>query len=182
MGRELTIFQGEADYGNLTAGLKENRVEQTIEFFPEEGKYHLTGHRKCGISQTPDETVRSGTRCSECGRPLTLGVLHRVEELADGGTSSDQRTRRPYTKLAPLIELLAHTMGKGRTAKSVGLAYHRICDELGGEINVLTQAAYADLERVGGEDLAIAVTKVRDGKVVIVPGFDGQYGTVHPAG
>jgi PHP family Zn ribbon phosphoesterase len=72
-------------------------------------------------------------------------------------------------------------MGKGRTAKSVGRAYHRICDELGGEINVLTQAAYADLERVGGEDLALAVTKVRDGQVEIVPGFDGQYGTVHPA-
>ena len=182
MGRELTVFQGEADYRNLAAGLKENRVERTIEFFPEEGKYHLTGHRKCGISQSPGETVLSGTRCSECGRPLTLGVLHRVEELSQGGTSSDEQTRRPYTKLVPLIELLAYTMRKGRTAKSVGLAYHRICDEMGGEIRVLTQAGYDDLERVGGEDLAIAVTKVRDGKVEIVPGFDGQYGTVRPAG
>jgi len=182
MGRELTVFQGEADYRNLAAGLKENRVERTIEFFPEEGKYHLTGHRKCGISQSPGETVISGTRCPECGRPLTLGVLHRVEELSQGGISSDQQTRRPFTKLAPLIELLAYTMGKGRTAKSVGLAYHRICDEMGGEINVLTQAGFDDLERVGGEDLAIAVTKVRDGKVEIVPGFDGQYGTVRPAG
>ena len=182
MGRELTVFHGDADYRSLAAGLKENRVERTIEFFPEEGKYHLTGHRKCGISQSPGETALSGTRCPECGRPLTLGVLHRVEELSQGGKSSDQRTRRPYAKLAPLVELLAYTMRKGRTAKSVGLAYHRICDELDGEIRVLTQAGYDDLERVGGEDLAIAVTKVRDGKVEIVPGFDGQYGTVRPAG
>jgi PHP family Zn ribbon phosphoesterase len=84
--------------------------------------------------------------------------------------------------LAPLIELLAYTMRKGRAAKSVGLAYHRICDELGGEIRVLTQAGYDDLERVGGEELATAVTKVRAGNVDIVPGFDGQYGRVHPAG
>ena len=182
MGRELTVFQGDASYRDLAVGLKENRVEQTIEFFPEEGKYHLTGHRKCGISQTPRETVRSGTRCPECGRPLTLGVVHRVGELSQVGNSSDQRARRPYTKLAPLIELLAYTMRKDRTAKSVGLAYRRICYELGGELTVLTQAGYDDLERVGGEGLALAVTKVRDGKVEIVPGFDGQYGTVRPAG
>ena len=81
----------------------------------------------------------------------------------------------------PLIELVAHTMGKGRAAKSVGLAYHRICSELGGEVRVLTQVEYGDIERVGGEDLAIAVTKVRDGQVEIVPGFDGQYGIVRPS-
>ena len=182
MGRELTVFQGDAGYRDLAVGLKKNGVEQTIEFFPEEGKYHLTGHRKCGISQTPRETARSGTRCPECGQPLTLGVVHRVGELSQVGNSSGQRARRPYTKLAPLIELLAYTMRKGRTAKSVGLAYYRICDELGGEITVLTQAGYDDLERVGGEGLALAVTKVRDGKVEIVPGFDGQYGTVRPTG
>ncbi|MCH7736296.1 MAG: DNA helicase UvrD [Chloroflexi bacterium] len=181
MGRELTVFQGDAGYRDLAAGLKVNQVEQTIEFFPEEGKYHLTGHRKCGISQTPDETGRTGTRCPQCGRPLTLGVLHRVRELSQDGRASNEEERRPYTKLAPLIELLAHTMGKGRSAKSVGLAYHRVCAELGGEIKALTQAGYDDLERAGGEALAIAVTKVRDGQVDIVPGFDGQYGTVRPA-
>ena len=182
MGRELTVFQGEAGYRDLAAGLKGNRVERTLEFFPEEGKYHLTGHRKCGISQTPDETSRTGTRCPECGRPLTLGVLHRVLELSGGEEPLIWGERRPYTKLAPLIELVAYSMGKGRGAKSVGLAYHRVCDELGGEVRVLTQAGYEDIERVGGEALAIAVTKVREGQVDIVPGFDGQYGTVHPAG
>ena len=178
MGRELTVFQGDAGYRDLAAGLKDNRVERTLEFFPEEGKYHLTGHRKCGISQTPDETGRSGTRCPKCGRPLTLGVLHRVLELSEGEEPLNGVERRPYAKLAPLIELVAYSMGKGRGAKSVGLAYHRICDELGGEVRVLTEAGYDDLERVGGEALAIAVTKVREGKVEIVPGFDGQYGTV----
>jgi len=178
MGRELTVFQGDAGYPDLAAGLRDNRVERTLEFFPEEGKYHLSGHRKCGISQTPDETMRAGTRCPECGRPLTLGVLHRVLELSQDQLPTDGEERRPYTKLAPLIELLAHTMGRGRAAKSVGLAYHRICVELGGEVRVLTQVGYGDLERVCGEELAIAVTKVRDGQVEIVPGFDGQYGIV----
>ena len=181
LGRELTVFQGAACYRDLAAGLKHNRVERTLEFFPEEGKYHLTGHRKCGVSQTPGETAKTGVRCPECGRPLTLGVLHRVRELSQGESRSDAEERRPYTKLAPLIVLLAHTMGKGRAAKSVGLAYHRICGELGGEVRVLTQAGFDELERAGGEALAIAVTKVRDGQVEIVPGFDGQYGTVTPA-
>ena len=89
--------------------------------------------------------------------------------------------KRPYTKLVPLIEILAHTMGKGRPAKSVVAAYHHICDELGGEIQVLTQAGYGDLEQIGGEALADAVVKIRSGQVAIVPGFDGQYGTVLPA-
>ncbi|MCH8989559.1 MAG: DNA helicase UvrD [Chloroflexi bacterium] len=181
MGRELTVFQGDAGYRDLAAGLKGNRVEQTIEFFPEEGKYHLSGHRKCGISQTPDETGQTGTRCPKCGRPLTLGVLHRVRELSGDERPFDGGERRPYARLAPLIELLAHTLGRGRATKSVSLAYHRICRELGGEVRVLTQAGFDDLERVGGEALAIAVTKVRAGQVQIVPGFDGQYGTVRPA-
>ena len=180
MGRELTVFQGEAGYRGLSSGLKGNFVEQTIEFFPEEGKYHLNGHRKCGVSQTPDETCRSGNRCPQCGRPPTLGVLHRVQELSNERTPMDV-AKRPYAKLAPLIEILAYTMDKGRTAKSVGAAYHHICDELGGEIQVLTQAGYGDLEQVGGEALANAVIKIRSGQVAIVPGFDGQYGTVIPA-
>ncbi len=180
MGRELTVFEGEPGYRDLTSGLKNNKVKQTIEFFPEEGKYHLTGHRKCGISQTPDETSKVGTRCPECGRPLTLGVLHRVQELStEAGIAGEDK--RPYIKLTPLVELLAHTMGRGRGTKSVSRAYYHICDELGGEIRVLTQAGLDDLRRVGGEDLAVAVTKVRDGRVEIVAGYDGQYGTVHPA-
>ena len=181
MGRELTIFEGDPGYRDLADGLKDNRVVETVEFFPEEGKYHLTGHRKCGVSQTPGETDQTGTRCPECGRPLTLGVLHRVRALSGDEIPQDDGARRPYARLVPLIELLAQTLGKGRAAKSVGLAYRLICGELGGEIQVLTHAGFDDLERAGGEALAIAVTKVRDGQVQIVPGFDGQYGTVRPA-
>ena len=186
MGRELTIFEGAAGYPNLADGLKNNRVEKTLEFFPEEGKYHLSGHRKCGVSQTPEETVELGNRCLEYGRPLTLGVVHRVEELSGAETLSPdglpiEELKRPYSKLVPLIELVAYSMGRGRAAKSVGLAYQRICAELGGEVKIFTQGGYADLERVGGEDLAVAVTKVRDGQVLIIAGFDGQYGVVKPA-
>ena len=179
MGRELTVFEGEPSYVDLAAGLKTNKVVQTIEFFPEEGKYHLTGHRKCEVSQTPEETSLTGTRCPECGRPLTLGVLHRVQELGSGAQPIEE-DKRPYIKLTPLMELLAYIMDRRREAKSVGQAYQRICSGLGGEIQVLTQAKFEDLKQVGGEDLAAAVIKVRTGKVEIVAGFDGRYGTVHP--
>ena len=182
MGRELTVFQGEAGYRDLSTGLKDNQVEKTLEFFPEEGKYHLSGHRRCGISRNPDETGQFGTNCPQCGRPLTLGVLHRVRELSGDENQLDEGARRPFARLVPLTELLAHTMGRGRATKAVGLAYRRICGELGGEVRVLTQAGFDDLERAGGESLAVAVTKVREGQVRIVPGFDGRYGTVHPAG
>jgi len=191
MGRELTVFQGSPGYRDLTAGLKENRVERTLEFFPEEGKYHLTGHRKCGVSQTPDQTDDHGTRCPECGRPLTLGVLHRVRELSPDAPQIPEAQipeaqileddKRPYTKLTTLVEILAHTMGRGRGTKGVAVAYQRVCGELGGEVRVLTQAGYDDIKQASGEALAIAVTKIRKGQVEIVSGYDGQYGTVLPA-
>ena len=156
-------------------------MDRTLEFFPEEGKYHLNGHRKCEVSQTPDETHQAGTRCPDCGRPLTLGVLHRVEALADDEASPDPHARRPFIRLVPLVELIAQTLGKGRSTKSVGLVYRRVCEELGGEIHVLTQASSDDIEQVGGEALASAISRVRAGQVDITPGFDGRYGTVRPA-
>ena len=181
MGRELTVFEGDASYGDLAKGLKGNRVERTLEFFPQEGKYHLNGHRKCDVIQRPDETHRTGTRCPECGRPLTLGVLHRVEALADDEASPDPNARRPFLRLVPLVELIAQIMGKGRSAKSVGLVYRQVCEELGGEVQVLTLASFDDIELVAGEALASAVSRVRAGQVDITPGFDGRYGTVRPA-
>lgn len=112
---------------------------------------------------------------------MTLGVLHRVRALSGDETPQDDGGRRPYARLVPLTELLSQALGKGRATKAVGLAYSRICGELGGEIQVLTHAGFDDLERVGGETLATAVTRIRNGQVQIVPGFDGQYGTVRPA-
>ena len=132
--------------------------------FPEEGKYRLTGHRRCGISQTPDETNPAGTKCPEYGRSLTSGILHRVRELGSESQTKGE-DRRAYVKLTPLLKLLARTMQRGKRAKVVGRAYHGICNEFGGEIQVLTRAGFDDLRRVGGEDLAVAVTKVRTGQV-----------------
>ena len=119
MGRELTVFEGEPGYLHLASGLKRYNVEQTIELFPEERKYSLTGHRRCGISQTPDEINLAGTKCPECGRSLTLGVLHRVWEL--GSESQMKGEDGPaYVKLTPLLKLLARTMQRG-LRWSVGL-------------------------------------------------------------
>ena len=108
-----------------------------------------------------------------------IRFLHRVQELRSEAQPTEA-DNRPYIKLTPLMELLAHTMDRRRGAKSVGQAYQRICSELGGEIEVVTRARLEDLKQVGGEDLASAVTKVRAGEVEIVAGFDGRYGTVNP--
>ena len=180
MGRELTVFEGKPGYPDLAAGLKGNKVVQTVEFFPEADKYHLTGHRKCGISQTPDQTKTLGNVCPVCRCPLTLGVLHRVKELRSEVEPKGERLR-PYVKLMPLMELLGLTMGRGQKTKLVRRAYNRICSELGGEIQILTQAGLDDLKQVCGDDLAYAVIKIRTGQVELVSGFDGQYGTVRPA-
>ena len=138
MGRELTVVEGKPVYYDLADGLKKNKVVQTIEFFSEAGKYHRTGHRKCGIPQTPDQTRISGKICPVCGCPITLGVLHRVQELRSNVQDRGE-FQRPYIKLMPLVELLALTMGRSRKAKSISQAYQRICSELGSEMQVLTQ-------------------------------------------
>ncbi len=192
LGREATVFQGVATYAGLRSAIEANEVAYTVEFYPEEGKYHLNGHRNCGVSQSPGETVSQvSERCPECGRPMTLGVLHRVQSLsgspevetADGPRDGDgfvrsEDGRPPFLRLVPLEELLAETLGVGRRTKRVNAVYQRLCDELGGELQVLSSVDEADICAVAGERVAEAVIRARRGMVTIEPGFDGQYGVV----
>ena len=190
LGRELTVFRGRPTYWGMREALLRNAIPYTVEFYPEEGKYHFNGHRKCGVRQSPDQTLEQGnTSCPECGRAMTLGVLHRVRalspEVADGGAYTDEaglirhpNGRPPFVRLVPLAELLGETLGVGTRTKSVQNIYRRLCDELGSELKVLTRADEAQLIRVAGEAVAEAVRKARGGQVSVEPGFDGQYGTV----
>ena len=193
LGRECTVFHGQPTYAGLKQAIDSNAVAFTVEFYPEEGKYHYNGHRKCGVRQNPEETAKQGNAiCPGCGRPLTLGVLHRVKALAaqSGGAGSDGpgaeadgliRTpdgRPPFMRLVPLEELVAETIRVGRRSKAVAKVYGKLCDELGSELEVLARAGESDLRRVAGDPLAEAILRARRGQVEVDAGFDGQYGKV----
>ena len=188
LGRELTVFEGELSYGAFADALDHQAVAYTVEFYPEEGKYHYTGHRKCGVRQDPDETKDSGTRCPQCGRPLTLGVLQRVKSLSDGqelgvygadGLVRHGQNRPPFIRLLPLVEIIAEILGVGQATKRVEREYRSLTQELGSELYVLMSAEAGDLVDVAGEKLARGVLQARTGKVCIEPGYDGQYGKIH---
>ena len=193
MAREATVFKGEPTYEGLRQGVEQNGVAYTVEFHPEEGKYHYNGHRNCGLRQSPQETAAQGSqRCPVCGRPLTLGVLHRTlslssvsdeEERYYTGPGTDGFVhhpdgRPPFVRLVPLEELLAGALGVGRRTKRVAAIYQRLCAEMGSELAVLIHAGATDIEHVAGEEVAQAVLRARAGQVAVEPGFDGQYGVV----
>ena len=195
MARELTIIDGNLSYDGLMHALKEQSIAYTVEFFPEEGKYHNSGHRKCGVNLSPDEVARTGERCPVCGRRMTLGVLQRTEGLAqrpasghkddDGFIRSDGRSdgrndseRPPFRPLVGLQQIIAESMGRGVNTKGVQTRYMNLVDELGSELHILTDASISDISRVGGEHIAEGVERVRSGNIVIEPGYDGVFGKV----
>lgn len=185
MGRELTIIDGDLSYDGLRAALNEQRIAYTVEFFPEEGKYHNSGHRRCGVSLSPEEALSAGGRCPECGGRLTQGVLERVESLArgqaqgaDGLARGGGKGRPPFRSLVGLQQIIAESVGRGVNTKGVQARYMRMVEELGSELHILTAADVGDIAAVGGERIAEGVERVRKGDIVIEPGYDGVYGKV----
>ena len=187
MGRELTCFEGEFSYDGLLNSLRAQDIAYTVEFFPEEGKYHHSGHRKCGVSLSPAEVAEEGGRCRACGRHLTLGVMQRVHELGqrdvsvergEDGLVRSEEGRPPFRSMVALDEILAEALGVGVKTKKVARAYRALVSSLGSEMSVLLDASIADIAQAAGERVAEGVDRVRRGLVEIVPGYDGQYGTV----
>ncbi|MDO8451973.1 MAG: endonuclease Q family protein [bacterium] len=177
------------------------RIAYTIEFYPEEGKYHYTGHRACNIRLTPDEARHKGMTCSVCGKLLTQGVMQRVEELAsrseedlrvsvfdaqitDGGAEVRMTKslafpdRPPYVMLVPLQEILAQAVGSPVASPKVQGPYHALVDALGGEFRVLLEVKKEKLAEVSSERIAEAIEKVRRRDIHIDPGYDGVFGVV----
>ena len=192
LGRELTVFHGEPSYAGLVDALDNQGIEYTIEFFPEEGKYHHSGHRRCDVRRSPDEVAELGEACPVCGRRLTLGVMQRMEDLAlrdvavrrgDDGLVRSPAARPPFRSMVSLAQILSEALGRGIQTKTVGAAYVKVIEAAGSELAALVSAPLADVERVAGERVAEGVGRVRRGKVAIEPGFDGLYGkvTVWPA-
>lgn len=189
-GREATVFDltrpgfqefSAALWNNPVTGRKpsKNVIAETFEFFPEEGKYHLDGHAKCQQRLTPAQTKKHGGLCPVCKKPVTVGVLSRVEKLADRPEDYQPDKRPPYRTLVPLEETIGEAMDVGPASKKVQLVYEKLVKALGGEFNVLLDAPLPNIAQHGGEDVAEAIKRVRAGKLHIAAGYDGEFGTVH---
>ena len=177
LGREATIIHGPLTRAALAEALAGGpALGGTVEFFPEEGKYHLDGHADCGPPLTPAETRALGGLCPVCGRPLTIGVLHRVSQLADRDRPGGPRL--PDRHLLPLIELLGQIFGRGPASLGPTRSYERLTSEFRGELPLLLEADLADLEIAGGPLLRLGVERMRQGRVRAVGGYDGRFGTI----
>jgi len=181
LAREANIFSGEPGYDTVFKALKNEGVGHdflgTVEFFPEEGKYHLDGHRKCGVVLDPRETLKLGNICPVCGKPLTVGVLNRVMALADRDQPEQPRKSPGYTSLIPLPEILSEILGVGPRTKTVFGLYARLVQAFGSELAVLQHVPLEGL-RPYSEALAEGIRRMRHKEVYREPGFDGQFGKI----
>jgi len=180
LGREANLFSTDLDFFALKEALRANRRDvfrATVEFFPEEGKYHADGHRACHVCLDPLETRRLGLACPVCGRPLTVGVLHRVMELADRDKPLHRQDSPAVFSLIPLAEVLGEILGTGPASKKVMEFYSRIITRFGSEFNLLLHAPLDEIRRAS-EILGEAVARMRNGRVIRKPGFDGEYGVI----
>jgi DNA helicase-2/ATP-dependent DNA helicase PcrA len=179
LAREATLFTGAPDYFALRESLKTgDGLAGTLEFFPEEGKYHADGHRACGINWSPAQTRETNGRCPECGKPLTVGVLSRIEELADRDATFVPADRPGVTHLIQLAEILGEINGVGPKSKTVEGQLNHIVAALGSELDILRTAPLDAVGQAGGEVLREAIGRLRRGQVRRVPGYDGEYGVI----
>lgn len=187
IGREANIFSmNKLSYRNIAEAIKlgtqaketDNRLIGTIEFFPQEGKYHLNGHRNCQVSLTPRQTKKLNNICPQCGKLLTIGVLHRVDDLADRKQGEQPAKVIPYQNLIPLEEIIADSFGIGVASKRVGAEYKNLIKRFGTEFNILQQVSQDQIQQASSPGIAQGVVRVRQGKVHIEPGYDGQFGQI----
>ena len=177
IGREATIFDIELSYNNIFKAIKDKKgLAGTIETDPGYGKYHFDGHRNCNVCMNPSETVKNKGICPKCGKKLTIGVLHRVDELADRPEGFVPKNALPFKKLIPLSELIANIYDLGITTKRVWEIYNKLIKEFSSEINVMLNADEGALKKIVHPLLAEAIINNRKGKIEVNPGFDGNYG------
>ena len=195
LGRETTLFDCELAYGalfealrNLTSSTPPSLAGKgdggiggylgTVEFFPEEGKYHFDGHRACGIVWDPPTTRAHNEICPVCGKPVTVGVMHRVEALADRPEGFRPAGPHPFYSLIPLPELLGEVYGVGASSKQVQAEYFKLLVGLGSELSILRERPLDDITKIGGERLAEGIGRMRRGEVIAQPGYDGEFGVI----
>ena len=212
LGREATIFEISGQSSELSyelvreavTGLSSNnkplraKIAYTIEFYPEEGKYHYTGHRKCGVVYSPNEARKMGITCPVCGKQLTFGVMSRVESLASYDVETESVTdefgvrwikpasdakgprpgRRPYVMLVPLMEIIAEVLKVGVGTQQVSIVYDQLINAFDSEFSVLLTTSVEAMQKVADSRIVEGIKKVRSGNIVIEPGYDGIFGKV----
>jgi uncharacterized protein (TIGR00375 family) len=179
IGREANVFDTEISYAAMTEAVRTRKgFLGTIEFFPEEGKYHFDGHRDCGVSLSPKETIHHNYLCPVCGKRMTVGVMHRVEKLADRNGGAKPDGAPGYTSIIPLPEIIGEALQAGPASKKVNAAYCSMLEKLGSEFTILMDAPLGDIRSASSPVIAEAVSRMREGKVHIAPGYDGEYGKI----
>lgn len=179
LGREANLLDIDCSYEGLYQAIQTGKgLEGTVEFFPEEGKYHFDGHRKCGVSLSPVEAERLGGICPVCGKKLTMGVDHRVEQLADREEGFVKEDGKKYESLVPLPEVISACMGYSTASKKVQGCFEQMLQTLGTEFDILRNVPSEDIKSCAGERIAEGIENVRTGNVKRIPGYDGEYGKI----
>jgi len=186
LGREANVMRfandSEVTYDEIMRIIREgdkNKFLYTIEFYPEEGKYHYDGHRACNFSCHPEETKKYKGICPKCKKPMVIGVMNRVDELGDRSKDVAKKMDRiPYKSLVPLPEIIGDTLGFGPNTKTVARVYDSLIEKIGNEFYILIHATLPEIENASSKQVAEAVDRVRKGNIHVVPGYDGEFGIV----
>jgi len=181
IGREANVFDTEMSYSAIVKAIKEGNPKEflyTIEFFPEEGKYHYDGHRNCEVRLSPQESKKYNNICPSCGRPLTIGVMNQIDSLADREKGFTPSGAIPFKSLILLNEIIAESLGMGVVSRRVDEEYKSLIKKFGTEFNILLDVAKENLVSATLPEIAEGIIRVREGKVFITPGYDGVYGKI----
>mgnify|MGYP001564746971 CR=1 FL=1 len=181
IGREANVFDTDLSYGGIMAAIRSHDPKRflfTVEFFPEEGKYHYDGHSAHTVRMSPEETRAVNGKCPTCGRPVTVGVMNRVDTLADCPVGRKPANAIPFKSMVPLDEIIGEAFDMGVSSKKVKEEYQRLIAAIGSEFAVLLEATESDLKSATRPEIVEGISRVRDGRLKIEPGYDGEYGTV----
>jgi DNA helicase-2/ATP-dependent DNA helicase PcrA len=181
IGREANVFDCELSYAGIMAAIKSHDPKKflfTVEFFPEEGKYHFDGHRLCEVSMSPEETKKNKGICPKCHKPMTIGVMNRVAKLADRAVGQGSENKIPFRNLIPLNEIIADVIQVGVASMAVRKEYEKLIDIIGNEFKILMDVGYGDLKKATTDAIASGIVAVREGRVEVIPGYDGEYGKI----
>ena len=181
IGREANVFDCERTYDAIAGALRtkdRTKLLSTLEFFPEEGKYHFDGHRLCKVRWAPAETKRRGFRCTGCGKKVTVGVMHRVEALADRPAGAQPEGAIPFQRVVQLDKIIADALGVGTLTQAVEREYQQLIYKCGTEFDVLLTMPGDELRKATAPKIADGILRMREGRVTVEPGYDGEYGKV----
>ncbi len=181
IGREANVLDCKLSYSGIMEAIKSHDPKQflfTVEFFPEEGKYHYDGHRVCKFSCDPKQTKKLDNKCPHCDKPMTIGVMNRVDALADRANGKKPNFAIPFKRMVPLDEIIAESFGMTTASKKVKIAYHGLVGAMGTEFGILIDAKFSDLANATTPEILEGIKRVREGKLHIEPGYDGEYGIV----